>query len=65
MCVCPLDPFVEFLAVQVAGEGPDLDGLWAVYSINKEDIGITFAPNRSLGGVGRLEQNAWPSGGGV
>ena len=36
-------------ARQVAGAGIALDGLWTVYSINKEDIGVTFAPNASVG----------------
>ena len=35
-------------AREVVGEGPELDGLWAVYSINKEDIGVTFAPRHVL-----------------
>ena len=35
-------------AREVAGEGLELDGLWAAYSINKEDIGITFAPRSTL-----------------
>jgi hypothetical protein len=35
-------------AREVVGEGPDLDGLWTVYSINKEDIGVTFAPKAAL-----------------
>lgn len=33
---------------EVTGEGAALDGLWTVYSINKEDIGVTFVPARSL-----------------
>ena len=35
----------------VSGEGVGLDGIWTVYSINKEDVGITFAPIASLGGI--------------
>ena len=35
-------------AREVTGEGPSMDGLWIVYSINKEDIGVTFAPVRIL-----------------
>ena len=35
-------------AREVVGEGPELDGLWTVYSINKEDIGVTFAPRHVL-----------------
>jgi hypothetical protein len=30
----------------VVGEGPLLDGLWTVYSINKEDIGVTLGLGR-------------------
>ena len=33
---------------EVTGEGAALDGLWTVYSINKEDIGVTFVPAASL-----------------
>ena len=35
-------------AREVSGEGESLDGLWTVYSINKEDVGVTFAPRASL-----------------
>ena len=35
-------------AREVVGEGAGLDGLWTVYSINKEDVGVTFAPIASL-----------------
>ena len=35
-------------AREVIGEGADLDGLWTVYSINKEDVGVTFVPLSSL-----------------
>ena len=29
-------------------EGGSVDGLWTVYSINKEDIGVTFVPRKEL-----------------
>lgn len=35
-------------AQMVTGEEPDVNGLWTVYSVNKEDIGITFVPESSL-----------------
>jgi hypothetical protein len=35
-------------ACAVTGQGPALDGIWTVYSINKEDVGVTFAPKASL-----------------
>ena len=34
--------------IEVCGEDATLNGLWSVYSINKEDIGVTFAPRASL-----------------
>ena len=34
--------------LSVDGVGPDTDGLWTVYSVNKEDVAITFAPKVSL-----------------
>ena len=42
------DPAPNPQAREVVGEGATLDGLWAVYSINKEDIGVTFAPHHTL-----------------
>ena len=39
---------VDPQAREVVGEGVDFDGLWTAYSINKEDIGVTFAPTRVL-----------------
>ena len=42
---------VDPQAREVVGEGVDLDGLWTAYSINKEDIGVTFAPTRVLRSV--------------
>jgi hypothetical protein len=38
--------------VQVGGEGSGLDGLWVAYSINKEDIGVSFVPRSTLYGGG-------------
>jgi hypothetical protein len=35
-------------AVEVTGEGALMDGIWTAYSINKEEIGVTFAPIASL-----------------
>ena len=35
-------------ATVVTGEGSKLDGIWTAYSINKEDIGVSFAPATSL-----------------
>ena len=35
-------------ATEVVGEGAALDGLWTVYSINKEEVGVTFAPLHAL-----------------
>ena len=32
----------------VVGAGEALDGLWIVYSVNKEDIGVTRVPFQSL-----------------
>ena len=32
----------------VVGEGEALDGLWIVYSVNKEDIGVTRVPFQAL-----------------
>eukprot|EP00040_Diaphanoeca_grandis_P030797 m.182809 g.182809 ORF g.182809 m.182809 type:complete len:473 (+) comp32134_c0_seq1:140-1558(+) len=32
----------------VMDEGGSLDGLWTTYSINKEEVGVTFAPMASL-----------------
>ena len=32
----------------MTGEGAALNGLWVVYSINKEEIGVTFAPIAGL-----------------
>eukprot|EP01043_Picozoa_sp_COSAG02_P020488 COSAG02_NODE_1013_length_15207_cov_4.700556_6_plen_475_part_00 len=38
-------------AREVADEGPALDGLWVIYSINKEDIGVSFVPADTLQGL--------------
>ena len=35
-------------AREVVSASEGLDGLWVVYSINKEDIGVSFAPRASL-----------------
>ena len=43
----PFGPSYPQAAV-VHGEGDQLDGLWATYSINKEEVGVTFAPIGSL-----------------
>ena len=32
----------------VSAEGAAMDGVWAVYSINKEEVGISFAPAAAL-----------------
>ena len=35
-------------ALEVHGEGALMDGLWTAYSINKEEVGVTFAPLAGL-----------------
>lgn len=35
-------------AREVVGESPDLNGLWIAYSVNKEDVGVTYVPTRVL-----------------
>ena len=51
--LCSAQPCCATLCeVQVVGEGSGLDGLWVAYSINKEDIGVSFVPRSTLYGGG-------------
>eukprot|EP00729_Bicosta_minor_P001984 gene1984-11448_t len=43
---CTIAPGQKFTADQL--NRPTMDGMWAVYSINKEEIGITFAPSAGI-----------------